>query len=79
MGARDLGDFYSPSELFEKYPQVAKFGWTAVKIGVFFHAGLLSGYFSIKERKALIEENSFFELIQFYNQKNSSQGKQISL
>jgi hypothetical protein len=62
-----LIDFYTPEELIQKYPQVKMVGWTSTKIGIFFHSGLLIGYHSGKERKALILEDSFIELVDYMN------------
>jgi hypothetical protein len=60
-------DFYTPEELINLYPQVKMIGWTSSKIGIFFSSGLLVGYTCKKEKKALILEASFIELIDFYN------------
>lgn len=60
-------DLYTPEELIQKYPQVKMIGWTSTKIGIFFHSGLLIGYQSRKERKALILEDSFIELVDYMN------------
>lgn len=61
---------YSPSELLELYPKATMIGWTAVKIGMFFRAGLLVGYMSGKENKALITERSFIKLMQYVTEVN---------
>ncbi|WP_343636310.1 hypothetical protein [Fluviicola sp.] len=59
-------DFYTPDELVHKYPQVVDdLDWNASKIGVFFNAGLLDGYRDGKEYKALINETSFLELVNY--------------
>jgi hypothetical protein len=60
-------DFYTPEELIQRYPQVKMIGWTDTKIGIFFHAGLLIGFQCRKERKALILESSFVELVEYLN------------
>lgn len=79
MRARVVESLYTPAELIEKYPQVQKFGWTAVKIGMFYHSGLLFGRYSHLEKKSLIQENSFIRLMTFFNEINSSLGKKIPL
>ncbi len=60
-------DYYTPEELMERFPQVERLGWNASKIGIFFSSGLLVGHSGRKERKALILESSFIELIEFAN------------
>ncbi len=60
-------DYLSPEELMNLYPQVKLLGWSSSKIGVFFSSGLLLGYRSGKEYKALILESSFLELIEYTN------------
>ena len=62
---------YSPTELLEIYPEVVKLGWSATKIGIFFRAGLLVGFLSGKENKAMITEESFIKLIKFVSEVNS--------
>lgn len=61
---------YSPAELIELYPNVRKLGWTPTKIGIFFRAGLLVGFASGKENKAMILEESFVKLIKFIGSVN---------
>tara|TARA_R110002072_G_C7875534_1_gene527565 strand:+ start:60 stop:305 length:246 start_codon:yes stop_codon:yes gene_type:complete len=61
---------YSPAELIELYPQVAKIGWTAVKIGMMFRCGLFVGYMSGKENKAMILEDSFVDLLKYFSTVN---------
>ncbi len=61
---------YSPAELLEIYPKAKKIGWTATKIGIFFRSGLLVGFISGKENKAMILEESFVKLIKYTNQVN---------
>lgn len=56
---------YSPAELVELYPQVSKIGWTPVKIGMMFRCGLFVGYTSGKEKKAMILEESFVDLMKY--------------
>lgn len=60
-------DYYTPDELMQRYPQVKMLGWNSSKIGIFFSSGLLIGYHGGKEKKALILESSFIELIEFAN------------
>lgn len=62
-----LHNYLTPDELIQKYPQVKDISWTSSKIGVFFSAGLLLGKICKKEKKALILESSFIELIEYYN------------
>ena len=62
---------YSPQELIDLYPQVKKIGWTAQKIGTLFRCGFFVGYFSGKERKAMILESSFIKTLKFVNGVNS--------
>lgn len=61
---------YSPSELLELYPKAAKLGWTPAKIGTFFRGGLLVGYVSGKENKAMILESSFIKLMHYVTEVN---------
>ena len=68
MSNKDL--HYSPQELIELYPQVQKIGWTAQKIGTLFRCGLFVGFFSGKERKAMILESSFIKALKFINEVN---------
>lgn len=63
-------NLYSPTELLELYPDALKLGWTATKIGIFFRSGLLVGFISGKENKAMITEESFVKLMKFVNQVN---------
>lgn len=60
-------DYYTPEELMQRFPQVKTLGWSSSKIGIFFSSGFLIGYHSGKEKKALILESSFIELIEFTN------------
>jgi len=62
---------YSPSELLELYPKATMIGWTATKIGIFFRAGLLVGFISGKENKALITEESFIKLMRYVTEVNN--------
>lgn len=68
---RRKGDYYTPSELIEKYPEVEEVGWTPVKIGMFLNAGLLRGYYASSEKRNVIEEQSFTKLIDYFNELNS--------
>lgn len=61
-------NFYTPAELVERYPDAKKIGWSATKIGIFFRAGLLLGYYSSSERKAMISEASFVRLVTLRNE-----------
>lgn len=64
MRGRKSADFMTPMELFLKYPFVEKYGWSATKIGIFFHAELLVGYLCHTDgKKAMILEASFIELL----------------
>lgn len=56
----------TPEELIRKYPQVeTEWDWNASKVGIFFSSGLLLGYRNGREYKALIDESSFQELIDY--------------
>lgn len=62
----EIANRLTPEELVSKYPQVEKeWEWNASKIGIFFSSGLLLGYRSGREYKALIDESSFQELIDY--------------
>jgi hypothetical protein len=67
-----MGSFshYSPSELLELYPKAKILGWTPTKIGIFFRSGLLVGFVSGKENKALILEESFIKLMKYVSEVN---------
>lgn len=59
-------DYLTPDELIHKYIQVAdELDWNASKVGIFFSSGLLLGYRNGKEYKALIDEASFLELVDY--------------
>jgi len=60
-------NYLTPEELIQKYPEVKDIGWTSSKIGVFFNAGLLQGRHCKKEKRSLIRESSFIDLIDYYN------------
>lgn len=60
-------DYHTPDELMQRFPQVRMLGWNSSKIGIFFSSGLLIGYHCGKEKKAMILESSFIELIEFTN------------
>jgi hypothetical protein len=64
---RTFSDYLSPEELIRKYEETEILGWTAGKIGIFYSAGLLHGKHSSKERKNLILESSFINLIHYTN------------
>lgn len=68
---------YSPSELVELYPEVQKLGWTAQKIVILCRAGLLVGFLSGKENKAMIYEESFISLIKYVNKVNRDRDTDI--
>ena len=60
--------YLSPSELMEKYPEVANhFNWSSREIGLFLKCKLLDGYYDRRKRTALIKESSFINLIRFVN------------
>ncbi|PTB98017.1 hypothetical protein C9994_00220 [Marivirga lumbricoides] len=70
---KDL-NYLSPSELIEKYPEVAtKFNWSARELGLFLKCKLLDGYYDRRKRSALIKEHSFLELVHFVNSVIDSQ------
>lgn len=59
-------DYLTPEELIHKYAQVVdELDWNASKVGIFFSSGLLLGYRNGKEYKAMIDETSFRELIDY--------------
>jgi hypothetical protein len=61
----------TPQEILEKYPEcVRKLFWNSHKIGVLFNSGLLLGYRSGREYKALIHESSVLTLIRYINKTN---------
>ena len=61
-------NYLSPSELIEKYPEVAtKFNWSARELGLFLKCKLLDGYYDRRKRCAMIKENSFLQLVHFVN------------
>ena len=66
-GVYDQPQFYTASELIEKYPIVKKAGWSYVKIGMLLRAGLLYGFHSSGEDCNLIEELSFLALMRYYD------------
>lgn len=59
--------FFSPDELVHKYPQIELLGWNASKIGVFFSAHLLIGNWNRNSNRALINEFSLIELMEYTN------------
>ena len=62
-------NYLSPTELVEKYPEVAaKFNWSPRELGLFLRCKLLDGYYDRRKRSALIKEPSFVELVSFVNQ-----------
>lgn len=60
-------DYLTPAELVQRYPNVRGIGWSATKIGIFYKAGLLVGYYSSSERKVLIQAQSFIQLVHYAN------------
>lgn len=60
-------NYLTPEELIKKYPEVKDIGWTSSKIGVFFSGGLLQGKHCKREKRSLIRESSFIDLIDYYN------------
>lgn len=68
---------YTPKELFELHPEVQLMGWTPTKIGVMYSVGLLIGFRNGKSNQALITEESFIELMKFYNNTNSRRNFEI--
>jgi hypothetical protein len=58
-------NFLTPQELMHSYPQVKRLGWNSAKIGVFFSSGMLQGYCCVKERRSMILESSFLELMDY--------------
>ncbi len=59
--------YLTPDELVHKYPQVESLGWNASKIGIFFSGHLLNGNWSRHANKALINEISLIELMEYTN------------
>lgn len=60
--------YLSPTQLIEKYPEVAsKFNWTPRELGLFLKCKLLDGYYDRRKRSALIKEPSFVQLVRFVN------------
>lgn len=60
-------NYFTPEELMQKYPEVKSIGWTSSKLGIFANSGLLIALQHKREKKTLILESSFIELIEFYN------------
>ncbi len=59
-------DFYTPTELYEKYPICKELGWTPQKLGLFFHARLLKVEYFPREKRILLSEDSFLLLVQYH-------------
>ena len=58
--------YLSPTELIEKYPEVAaNFNWSPRELGLFLKCKLLDGYYDRRKRTALIKEPSFVQLVRF--------------
>lgn len=68
---------YTPTELLELYPDARKIGWTPTKIGIMFRCGLMVGFYSGKERTAMILEASFVKLIKYTNDVNRNRDIEI--
>jgi hypothetical protein len=67
-------DFLTPTEVIEKYPELAdKFGWNPKDIGIFFKCRLLLGYFDPSFRKSMIKEESIKRLVHFVNEQLEKQ------
>jgi hypothetical protein len=67
-------EFLTPTEVIERYPEVAQqFGWTAKDIGSFLKSKLLQGHFSPSMRKSLINEASVIKLIAYANEQIENQ------
>ena len=65
--------YFSCQELIDKYPKVFEnFGWTAQTVGYLLSAELLSGKYSHTEKKNLINEKSFLELVEFMDQRSKN-------
>ncbi len=59
-------DYLTPDELIHKYRHLENdLDWNASKVGIFFSSGFLIGYRNSKEYKALINEGSFLELVDY--------------
>lgn len=67
-------NYLSPTELIEKYPEVAnKFNWSPRELGLFLRCKLLDGYYDRRKRSALIKEPFFIQLVSFVNQSIENQ------
>lgn len=67
-------ELLTPSEVIEKYPDLAqKFGWTAKDIGLFLKNKLLQGHYNHSLRKSMIKEESVIRLVIFANQQIENQ------
>ncbi len=62
-----LSDYSCIETLIIRYPKVRLLGWSCSSIGSFFKAGVLLGYYTGKEHKAMILESSFKKLMQYAN------------
>lgn len=65
-----IKQLYTFRELLEKYPLVVKnYGWTERKLGEFLAGEVLEGKYSDTERKNLVYEWSFIDLLNFMDRK----------
>lgn len=68
MDNNDLNDLYTPQELIDEFPCLAKLGWTATHLGMLFSIRAFKG--RKVGRKALITLESFKRFVDFYNNLN---------
>lgn len=67
-------EFLTPTEVIEKYPEVAQqFGWTPKDIGSFLKNRLLQGHYSTSLKRSMIKEESFKRLIAYANEQIENQ------
>ena len=56
----------TPTELFEKYPELKiRFNWTKRNLSFFMRCKLLIGYYNRNKHTTMIEESSLLDLIDF--------------
>lgn len=59
----------TPTEIFEKYPQLQQqWHWKVQDIGIFLRCKLLMGHYDTQRRVAMIDEQSLRELMDYINQ-----------
>lgn len=58
-------NYYTCDELLHKYPLTKLWGWTAVKIGVFYNCLLLDGKRFGKKGRIMVSESSFENLMEY--------------